>query len=366
MTTASIRFVGHATTSSSWAASDRDRSPAADSLGPLERHRAPPEERWFETSMRSSVTRPPRPLRPLVACPDRRPRGGLVPRGLGRAAARAVDGEVVEVVAGERFAIGRVEVEVVPARHWMTPGTPRALPIGYLLHAPGSPSVYFAGDTGWFPGLDRLAGRVDVALLPVWTWRAPRPGTSGPTLGGGCAGRLGAAGAVPIHWGTLYPRRLSRVWDRPLRQPGWRFAGHAALLAPAADVRVLRPGAIAAFSMTSGSPRRPPSRSAVGWTDDRADRTPRPLRRVDRRRGRRARGRHPVSARRSRGGVHQPRLGDGRAHLPRGRRHRRPPRAARPERLLGDDGRTEEAMEITRSLRPAALEDEASSEHTLP
>jgi L-ascorbate metabolism protein UlaG (beta-lactamase superfamily) len=139
---------------------------------------------------------------------------------------------------------------VVPARHWTTPGTPRALPIGYLLHAPGSPSVYFAGDTGWFPGLDRLAGRVDIALLPVWTW-GPHlgPGHLGPRSAAEVLNRLGAIGAVPIHWGTLYPRRLSRVWDRPLRQPGLRFAGHASRLAPAADVRVLEPGASAAFPM---------------------------------------------------------------------------------------------------------------------
>jgi L-ascorbate metabolism protein UlaG (beta-lactamase superfamily) len=158
---------------------------------------------------------------------------------------------VVEVVAGERFAIGRVEVEVVPARHWITPGTPRAQPVGYLLHAPGSPSVYFAGDTGWFPGLDLLAGRVDLALLPVWTW-GPHlgPGHLGPRSAAAVLGRLGATGAVPIHWGTLYPRRLSRVWDRPLRQPGVRFAGHAAHLAPAADVRVLQPGASAAFAVS--------------------------------------------------------------------------------------------------------------------
>jgi hypothetical protein len=65
---------------------------------------------------------------------------------------------------------------------------------------------------------------------------------------------------VPIHWGTLYPRRLSRVWDRPLRQPGMRFAGHASGLAPAADVRVLQPGASAAFALPvlAGSPASVP------------------------------------------------------------------------------------------------------------
>jgi L-ascorbate metabolism protein UlaG (beta-lactamase superfamily) len=252
MTTAGIRFVGHATTVLELG----DVRIATDpllrtSLGPLERHGAPPEARWFDDLDAVLVSHGhPDHFDPWSLARMAGRATVVVPRGLGRPAARTVDGEVVEVVAGERFAIGRVEVEVVPARHWITPGTPRALPIGYLLHAPGSPSVYFAGDTGWFPGLDRLAGRVDIALLPVWTW-GPHlgPGHLGPRSAAEVLNRLGAIGAVPIHWGTLYPRRLSRVWDRPLRQPGLRFAGHASRLAPAADVRVLEPGASAAFPM---------------------------------------------------------------------------------------------------------------------
>ena len=249
---ASIRFVGHATTVLELGGVRIATDPLLrTSLGPLERHGAPPEARWFDDLDAILVSHGhPDHFDPWSLGRTAGRGAVVVPRGLGRAAARAVDGEVVEVVAGERFAIGRVEIEVVPARHWMTPGTPRALPVGYLLHAPGSPSVYFAGDTGWFPGLDRLAGRVDVALLPVWTW-GPHlgPGHLGPRSAAEVLGRIGAGGAVPIHWGTLYPRRLSRVWDRPLRQPGLRFAGHASQFAPAADVRVLQPGASAAFPM---------------------------------------------------------------------------------------------------------------------
>jgi L-ascorbate metabolism protein UlaG (beta-lactamase superfamily) len=110
--------------------------------------------------------------------------------------------------------------------------------------------VYFAGDTGAFPGLDHLAGRVDLALLPVWTW-GPHlgPGHLGPRSAAELLARLGAPAAVPIHWGTLYPRRLSRVWDRPLHQPGTSFATHAADTAPGADVRVLRPGDVASITV---------------------------------------------------------------------------------------------------------------------
>src|SRR5690349_16290180 len=140
-------------------------------LGPLERHGAPPDRRWFDglSLVLVSHGHPDHFDPPSLARTAGRA-AVVLPRGLGRAAARAVDGEVMEVVAGDRFSAGDLEVEVVPARHWITPGTPRALPVGYVLRAPGAPSVYFAGDTGVFPGLVQLVGEVDVALLPVWTW----------------------------------------------------------------------------------------------------------------------------------------------------------------------------------------------------
>jgi L-ascorbate metabolism protein UlaG (beta-lactamase superfamily) len=165
----------------------------------------------------------------------------VVPRGLGKAARRAVGGEVVELSAGEQAVIRGLAVTAVPARHWISPGAPRAQPVGYLLDA--GPTVYFAGDTGRFQAMRDLAGAVDLALLPVWTW--------GPHLGPGHLGPRSAAEvlvdvrpkvALPIHWATLYPRRLHRVWRSPLAEPGERFAAHASRLVPDVDVRVLRPG----------------------------------------------------------------------------------------------------------------------------
>jgi L-ascorbate metabolism protein UlaG (beta-lactamase superfamily) len=176
----------------------------------------------------------------------------VVPRGLGRAAARYVRSSVVEVAAGDAVDLGSLRIEAVPARHWIVPGSPRANPVGYLVD--GSSSVYFAGDTGRDPRLAALAGRVDLALLPVWTW-GPHlgPGHLGPRDAARLLGELGAAAAVPVHWGTLYPRRLHHVLRRPLDEPGDRFARHAADLAPGADVQVMRPGDERSFRLT---PRR--------------------------------------------------------------------------------------------------------------
>jgi L-ascorbate metabolism protein UlaG (beta-lactamase superfamily) len=172
----------------------------------------------------------------------------IVPRGLGQAAARHTDARVVELVAGEAVDIAGLRISAVEARHWILPGAPRASPVGYLVE--GSVRAWFAGDTGRFPAMAALRGRVDLALLPVWTW-GPHlgPGHLGPRAAAEVLATVGAGAAVPIHWATLYPRRLHHVLRAPLDEPGDRFARHAAQAAPDADVRVLRPGEVTTFDL---------------------------------------------------------------------------------------------------------------------
>jgi L-ascorbate metabolism protein UlaG (beta-lactamase superfamily) len=88
-----------------------------------------------------------------------------------------------------------------------------------------------------------LAGRVDVALLPVGGW--------GPTLGPGhldprraaeAVARIKPAVAVPIHWATLYPFGLQRVARRRFEEPGGAFRAAVATRAPDVEVRLLQPG----------------------------------------------------------------------------------------------------------------------------
>jgi L-ascorbate metabolism protein UlaG (beta-lactamase superfamily) len=178
----------------------------------------------------------------------------VVPRGLGEGARRAVLGDVVEVAVGERVDFAPLRVTAVPARHWVSPGAPRAAPLGYLLDA--GVRIYFAGDTGRYAGMRDLAGEVDVALLPVWTW-GPHlgPGHLGPRSAAEVVADIRPALAVPIHWGTLYPRRLHHIWAGPLAEPGDRFASHAAQIAPGVPIRVLRPGETTHVSSAS-LPRR--------------------------------------------------------------------------------------------------------------
>jgi L-ascorbate metabolism protein UlaG (beta-lactamase superfamily) len=237
-----IQFIGHATALIDLGGTRVLTDPFLRTrLGPLERHGPVPRPASMGTIDivvishghhdhydRSSLAA--LPGRPTV----------VVPRGLGASVGRVVDGEVVEMTAGASIEVGGLRIDAVPARHWISPGAVRAEPLGYLLR--GDTTVYFAGDTGRFPGMRDLAG-VDVALLPVWTW-GPHlgPGHLGPRTAAESLRDIRPAIAMPIHWGTLYPARLHHVWRRPLVEPGDRFAEHAAAIAPDVEVRVLRPG----------------------------------------------------------------------------------------------------------------------------
>ena len=99
--------------------------------------------------------------------------------------------------------------------------------------------VYFAGDTALYPGMAGLAGRVDVALLPVGRWGAPRgPDRLGPTTAVEAATLVGTRVAIPIHWGTLYvPGFAAGRWGWGSLDSGDAFANEAARRAPDLDVR---------------------------------------------------------------------------------------------------------------------------------
>jgi L-ascorbate metabolism protein UlaG (beta-lactamase superfamily) len=167
----------------------------------------------------------------------------IVPAGLGRVVARVAQGVVHEVCAGDRLAVGALALEAVPAQH----SGRRSLfttadgALGALIT--GSTGVYFAGDTDLFPAMGELAGRVDVALLPVSGW--------GPYLGRGhldprraaeAVSRILPVVAVPIHWGTLYPYGLGRMGRGRFAASGEAFREAVAAAAPRVEVHILQPG----------------------------------------------------------------------------------------------------------------------------
>ncbi len=165
----------------------------------------------------------------------------IVPRGCARMARRGGASEVIEVEAGDQLSVVGVSIEAVPARHdgrRYPVGRPVAA-LGFLLEGPVS--VYFAGDTDLFPEMGALAGRVDVAALPVWGW-GPRlpPGHLDPEGAARAAALIQPRIAIPIHWGTLAAVGAQRGADS--LAPPRAFAQAAAQLAPQVEVRVLMPG----------------------------------------------------------------------------------------------------------------------------
>ena len=156
---------------------------------------------------------------------------------LKRSGARQVNG--VEV--GDRVAVGETMVEALPAVHdgRRYPVGRRAAALGFLIEGPVS--IYFAGDTDLFPEMEELAGRVDVAALPVWGWGPRVPaGHLDPEGAARAAAAIRPSVVIPIHWGTLTAIGSQRGMD-PLDPPR-AFARAVERLAPDIEVRVLNPG----------------------------------------------------------------------------------------------------------------------------
>jgi L-ascorbate metabolism protein UlaG (beta-lactamase superfamily) len=150
---------------------------------------------------------------------------------------------VTELEPGQSSRVGAVTVTACEARHdgGRRRGAGDVQPVGFVIAA--SRTIYFAGDTDIFEGMEELAPGLDLALLPVWGW--------GPTLGPGHLDPEGAARAaallsprlaVPIHWGTLYPFGLARLRPGRLRHPAQEFVECARRIAPQVATRVLSPG----------------------------------------------------------------------------------------------------------------------------
>jgi L-ascorbate metabolism protein UlaG (beta-lactamase superfamily) len=164
----------------------------------------------------------------------------VVPRGAGAWLRGRGFARVIEARAGDELDVAGVALSVVHAAHdgGRAGGRVRADAVGYL-----AGGVWFAGDTDLFPAMAELAGRVRLALVPVWGW--------GPSLGPGHLDPREAARAmalvrprvaVPIHWGTYWPVGLGRFRAHLLADPPHAFARLVAQSVPGVEVRVVPPG----------------------------------------------------------------------------------------------------------------------------
>jgi N-acyl-phosphatidylethanolamine-hydrolysing phospholipase D len=132
--------------------------------------------------------------------------------------------------------LGALRVTALPCQHW-TSRTPwdraRKLWASYAVHAPDGRSVYFGGDTGYFPGypeIRRRIGTFDALLLPIGAYEPRwfmRPVHMNPEEAVQAYDDLGASGTLfGMHWGTWRltdedplepPQRMQEVWR------GWGF-----------------------------------------------------------------------------------------------------------------------------------------------
>ena len=71
---------------------------------------------------------------------------------------------------------------------------------GYVVRAPGTPTIYFAGDTALFGDMKIIAEiyRPEIAFLPIGDHY-----TMGPDTAAIAARWLGVRQVVPMHWGTV-------------------------------------------------------------------------------------------------------------------------------------------------------------------
>jgi N-acyl-phosphatidylethanolamine-hydrolysing phospholipase D len=145
----------------------------------------------------------------------------LVPLGLGPLVRRMGAAAVRELDWWEEATEGPFHLTCLPAQHWSNRlSQPRngSLWCSWLITA-GGERLYFAGDTGWFPGFaeyGRLFGPLAAAMLPIgayeprWFMRYQHidPGEAAAAFQA-----LRARQLIAMHWGTFV------LTDEPLDEP---------------------------------------------------------------------------------------------------------------------------------------------------
>jgi N-acyl-phosphatidylethanolamine-hydrolysing phospholipase D len=134
----------------------------------------------------------------------------------------------------EERAVGSVRVVATPAQHFSSRGVGDrgdTLWCGFALRAGSGRSVYFAGDTGFYPEFGLIGvrcGPFDVALLPIGAYEPRwfmRYVHMNPEEAVSAFQTVNARAMVPIHWGTF--KLTDEAMDEPpaRARAAWQTAG---------------------------------------------------------------------------------------------------------------------------------------------
>ena len=157
----------------------------------------------------------------------------FVPAGAGSWLRRIGFPDVRELAVGGSAEVWGLFVGAVLAVHsgHRPPFGPTAPPPGFVVR--GSRSVCLRRQYGPARGDERTRRPIDVGLVPIWGW-GPTPGRGlhlDPWRAAQSLRLIRPWAAMPIHWGTYWPRALGRVYPERLVEPA-AFIEYAAELAP--------------------------------------------------------------------------------------------------------------------------------------
>jgi N-acyl-phosphatidylethanolamine-hydrolysing phospholipase D len=134
-------------------------------------------------------------------------------------------GPLFELDWWESIQIGDARIDCVPARHWSRRAITdmnRSLWGGWVVRI-GDRAVYFAGDTGMFPGFVEIGerlGPIDLAMMPIGAYE-PRammePAHLNPEEAIAAVLATKAVRSVAMHFGTF------ELSEEPLHEPPERF-----------------------------------------------------------------------------------------------------------------------------------------------
>lgn len=141
----------------------------------------------------------------------------VVPVGLKRKMLRKGFHNCVEMEWWQEIKLGKIKLSFVPTQHW-TRRTPWDTNTshwgGYVLEPAdsrnqrSSPNLYFAGDSGYFPGFKEIGSRykIDIALMPIGAYEPEWFMTSqhvNPEEAIQAFLDVGAETMIPMHYGTF-------------------------------------------------------------------------------------------------------------------------------------------------------------------